>query len=53
MTRWSLTIQEYVFTIKYIKGGENKIGDTLSRYAIGYVEPHEAQSNDIEILAIK
>ena len=30
--RWSLRLQEYDFSVKYIKGKDNKLADSLSRY---------------------
>ena len=43
MTRWIMTIQEYDFTIRYIKASNNKIADTLSRYAPEFVEEHKSE----------
>lgn len=46
LTRWSLFLQEYDLEIKYIKGPENVIADTLSRYP---PELHRLPPNNLEI----
>lgn len=53
MTRWILTIQEYNFTIKYIKTGENKVADTLSRWYWICRIARSWELNYIKILALK
>jgi len=32
--RWTLLLQEYEFSIKHIKGKDNRIADPLSRYPV-------------------
>lgn len=53
MTRWIIAIQEYDFTIKYCKASNNKVADTLSRYAVEHIEEHQRNPEEVKILNIK
>lgn len=45
MTRWTIAIKGYDFTIKYIIAVDNKTADALSRYAVERAEHHVAEPN--------
>lgn len=51
LMRWILAIGEYSFTIKYCKGKDNEVADTLSRYIEEKEETHEAKPQDVRVLS--
>ena len=54
LLRWILAIGEYSFTIKYCKGKDNIIADTLSRYVTEKCEEvYEKNHNVLQLLPIK
>lgn len=53
ISRWIMAIQEYDFSIRYCKGSENQVADTLSRYPQEIEEKHTASREEIQILAVK